>query len=385
MMKSLIRISTILALVAMVSWPFLSESRKQLLMSMASGEADWRQLVLVNPFSKQTIATAGPLVGLLNQQIAGTELGKELLAGLHGPQQYRCEPVVTREISDTQKSKMYRWQDDDGRWHFGDNQHQAGQRAEDVGARYQSKYQYFKLDLRGDDKQLPAFSRDKISAETMQIFSIMSDALSVDYLRQVDLNLRLIASQKDFQAQREKIAPGLKTNSGFYSTSNNEAVIWQAPNVDFMHAVIRHEASHVIMAGLYGYPPVWLNEGIAEYFEQLNISSNAKVVRPNKARLDKLQQGDVIPLKAYLALSTTQWRELPQQQMYGMAWGLVYFFMSDAKQKRFFTDMLASIAKNKCVSFSSFDYFEANYPQGVAGLQQQWKIWLRRNPNSHYY
>ncbi|MCR8922282.1 DUF1570 domain-containing protein [Dasania sp. GY-MA-18] len=386
MFKSLLRIVIVLAVITLISWPFLSAERKKLLISMASGQVNWQQLQLVNPFTQKTMTPVGSLVGRINQQIGSTELGKELLANWHGPQQYRCEPIATRDIRDTTQKKMYRWQDDKGRWHFGDDPRLVSPQAEEVGSRYQSKYQFFTLNLLGDDKQLPAFSRDRISAESRQIFTVLSDALAVDYLRQVDLNLRLLASQEDFQALRDQTAPNLQTNTGFYSTSNNEAVIWQAPDREFMYGVIRHEASHVIMAGLYGYPPVWVNEGMAEYFELLSLQGNAKTISPNNNWLNYLRQQGAMPLADYLALAPNEWYAGTQEQMYAMAWSLVYFFMAEPQRKQFFATMLASMAANKCQQFASIDYMQGHYPQGVAGLQQDWQQWLQRgSPAPHYY
>ena len=251
MIKSLLRIVISLLIIGVLVWPNLPEQKQNMFIGLAKGEVDWRQLVLVNPFNQQTLTRAEPLVAKITETVAQTELGKELLTSLHLPQTYKCEPVVTRAITDTQNSKMYRWQDEKGRWHFGDSDWQAGQQVQDVSQQYQSKYQYFQLALLGDDGKLPAFSRDKITAETTQIFTVLSDALSVDYLRQVDLNLRLLADQQAFQARLQKYAPTLNTNTGFYSAMNNEAVIWMAPDVEFMYGVIRHEF-------------IWLYPGLVE-------------------------------------------------------------------------------------------------------------------------
>ena len=385
MLRSLLRITISLLLIALLSWPFLPQARKQLFMGVASGEVDWRQLVLVNPFNQRTIARAQPLVAEVTATVAQTDLGKELLATMHLPQEYRCEPVKTRAITKTDNSKMYRWQDEQGRWHFGDSQWQAGEQAQEISQQYQSKYQYFQLALLEDVAKLPAFSRDKITAETRQIFAVLSEALSIDYLRQVELNLRLLASQNAFQQRLQQYAPSLKTNTGFYSSINNEAVIWMAPDIEFMYGVIRHESSHVISAGLFGYPPVWLNEGLAEYFERLSVSANSKMVQPNSAWLQALRSSTPMSVSAYLNLDPMQWRQQPQQLMYSMAWGLVYFFMSEPEHKKLMTRMLAEITQNKCQAFSTTEFLQAHYPGGVQALDRNWRAWLRGKPANHYY
>jgi hypothetical protein len=167
MLKSLVRIVIAILIVVAVSWPLLPEERRQVIISVLNGESDWRQLTLVNPFTHKVITRAEPLVAGLTEKLAQTELGRELLATMHMPQEYRCERVVTRDIEDKETKNLYRWQDEKGRWHFGDDERLAGVDAQDLTVQYQSKYQYFKLDLRGDAKQLPVFGRDKITAKML--------------------------------------------------------------------------------------------------------------------------------------------------------------------------------------------------------------------------
>lgn len=385
MIKAFFRITVLVMIVCALSWPFLPAQRQHFFMAFIKGDVDWRQLVLKNPLTGDPAVRVDPLMREMTNLIEQSELGKEVLASVHMTQQYRCEPVVTRAVTDKKNKTLYRWQDKQGRWHFGDEQRYAPAQATDISSKYQTKFQYFKLAVRGDDKKLPAFTRDKIRSDTKQIFSVLSDSLAVDYLRQVDLNLRLLASQEDFQKHRERVAPSLKTNSGFYSTVNNEAVIWQGASAELMHAVIRHESTHVIMAGLYGYPPVWLNEGMAEYFEQMSLRANSKTVVANPYWLALLRKQMPMSLSDYLHLSADQWRQEKQEDMYAMAWGLVNFLMADPQRKQFLATLLKKLAEHKCQPFSSEDFVRLYYPQGMAGLSQDWQQWLVADVKAHYY
>ena len=101
--------------------------------------------------------------------------------------------------------------------------------------------------------------------------------------------------------------------------------------------------------------------------------------------LQVLRSGLAMPLHQYLNLDPMQWRQQPQDTMYSMAWGLLYFLMSDAEHKVLLTRMLKHIAANKCQAFSTLDFLQDHYPGGVQQLENKWQQWLSKAPVNHYY
>ena len=182
----------------------------------------------------------------------------------------------------------------------------------------------------------------------------------------------------------------MRTNSGFYTSTNNEAVVFQGNNPDFMRAVIRHEATHVMMAGLYGVTPSWFNEGLAEYFEQLQLSGQSRQIAPVGYHWEHLQKqqadGRLMALQSYVNLPPQAWYGGDLQDNYAMAWSLVYYLMSEPQGKTFLKGMMNEMAEDYCWSTPGSDYFDAHYPGGFNAFEAGWEDWLADSlPASHRY
>ncbi len=300
-----------------------------------------------------------------------------------------CGKTITKEIKQEPGSDIYRWVDEQGGVHFGDKRPGTNAGTSNLSETYKSKRQYFSLKVIRDTASLPAFIEDRVSADVRQIYNILARDLNLDHLRQVFLNVRIIANQDDFQDYKNRIAPGIRTNSGFYSSKTNEAVVFQGNSPDVMRAIIRHESSHVIMAGLYGSTPSWFNEGFAEYFERLETGGQVRKIKPaanHLRQLDKLVEQSSLNLRDYLEQPARQWYAGHLPDNYALAWSIIYFLMSHSEGQDFLKGMHNQLAENVCWQFSSIGYFENNYPGGFSGFELAWKDWLAGNkPSAHRY
>lgn len=261
--------------------------------------------------------------------------------------------------------------------------------SEQMVVHYPDRKSYFKLELLTDNGRQPPLARDRISAEVRQIYGILAKDLALDHLRQVVLKVRIIDTQEAFQAYRQRIAPQLKTNSGFYSSEHNEAVVFQGDSLERMYAATRHEATHLIVAGLYGYTPTWFNEGLAEYFEHMDIQGQQRKVSPVGPHLELLRaginQGTLMDLKQYMQLNPREWYEQKLNEKYALAWSMIYFLLSDVQGQTVVREIMNQMAKNYCLRFSSVDYLEQFYTGGFHGLTADWRAWLIKDPRPHRY
>jgi len=301
-----------------------------------------------------------------------------------------CGKTQTTALKKSTSSEIYRWTDENGKLHFSDAKPGATRKTEVMTVSYPDRKQYFDLKLIEDSQSLPVFTRDKVNVEVRQVYRILSRDLNLEHLRKVLLNVRIIATQENFQSYKNQVAPQLRTNSGFYTSKNNEAVVFQGNNPEHMRAVIRHEATHVIMAGLYGVTPSWFNEGLAEYFEQLAVSGQARRVSPVDYHWVHLQQrqqqGQLMSLERYVNLKPQQWYGGNLKDNYGMAWSLVYFLMEEPEGKDFLRGMMNDMAKDYCWSTPGSEYFDNHYPGGFKAFEATWKNWLASDfPDPHRY
>lgn len=99
---------------------------------------------------------------------------------------------------------------------------------------------------------------------------------------------------------------------------------------------IYHEYVHFLLNNTLGQNniPPWLNEGFAEYYEQLKIENEMQVVlgEPNLRHLNVLKSLGLIPLEKFLSVDYYTLSRQPKEstiQFYAQAWAIVHLLIHD--------------------------------------------------------
>ncbi len=114
----------------------------------------------------------------------------------------------------------------------------------------------------------------------------------------------------------------------------------------------------------------WLNEGLAEYFENLEFQygSHTRTV-PSYYQLTILMRSALPFLGSYFQLGGQQWyAEEAKSLRYAIAWSLVTFFLSSDQSKVFFIKMLNTLSTNYCESVDTLAFVNQQYPGGISQL-----------------
>ena len=293
-----------------------------------------------------------------------------------------CHVPKTRETSDVEaQGKVFKWVDAEGKVHFTDKP--KGKGAEDLSNRYKMEKQYFRMSITAAGGNLPPFLHDRLSADLKQLYFILSRWLPDQYIKQVDLNVKVFNDQTKFDVYREEHVPGLETASGFYKPSMDEAVVMVQRDAAMTQSIARHEATHVINSGLYGRTPVWFNEGLAEYFERLSIEGQGKRVNPSPYHLELLQEaladGELMSVSDYLSIKDRSWRDHEQNMMYAMAWSVVHFMMQDSLGRETMKLLMIHMAENFCQPVNTVTFIEQHYVGGMKAFSERWRAALTSN------
>ena len=177
--------------------------------------------------------------------------------------------------------------------------HQA--QIEDLSQKYQNKSQYFRVNVEVLGK-VPAWTKDRLAGSTQQIFTILSDQLNIQDLRQVELNVKVFDNRWAYQRFADEAVGGVgKWSGGFYNSGINTAAVLHQGHDEVTHQVARHESTHVIMSGLFGQIPTWFTEGMAEYFEHLKVSGQGKTIHPDQQQMALLQSRSLPHLSQWLS------------------------------------------------------------------------------------
>lgn len=288
-----------------------------------------------------------------------------------------CQKAQTRSITEVDQGRIYRWVDDNGRVHFSDSAPKQSA-VEDLSTRYASKSQYFRMHLESPEHELPPLLGEHLQRDMNAIYGFLADQLDAQWLRQVDLNLLVYNEERGFEAHRSRYAPELLGVAGFYTSLNNEAVVMRQGHDEATRAIARHEATHVINAGLFGRSPIWFNEGLAEYFEThtyVSLSNRQQPVNEyHRAFLiQEGSQGRLPTLSSYLSLSESAWRAQNAHLMYAMAWSVIYVLMQDAPGQSLLRNLLAFMAEQPCRRVEAGAFWQAHYPGGLPSFERKWR------------
>ena len=136
--------------------------------------------------------------------------------------------------------------------------------------------------------------------------------------------------------------------SGIYASGEERDFVAQRTNIegDNPYEVVYHEYSHSILSLNFRDLPVWLGEGLAEYFGNSRIRDNeVDVGIPSRYLVETLQQSHLIPIEELLRVDPNSPYYSEQNRVsvfYAESWAIVHYLLLDPKahQQQLLTNFL---------------------------------------------
>jgi len=232
---------------------------------------------------------------------------------------------------------------------------------------------------------LSAGERQRIRFNVSHILRIYSDELGVRVPSDFSVDLRIIGNAARY---RRELGSDRQV-AGFYRHATRQAVVSAEGGAAQTRQTSLHESSHAVLMRELPLAPAWLNEGLAEYFEQVEDRDELAVIPPQPERNDWLRvavrERRSLPLAELLALDAARWGALPDDALYlayTQAWSLVSFLM-DAPGTR--EELRALIADLRRTPQGSLAVLERRHPGGVAALEREWLRWLASPQRPHEF
>ena len=287
-----------------------------------------------------------------------------------------CAKVESNTLA--HKVVVYEWLDLDGNKQLSDTPPKQGYTNLHLKGLDVDNYFNLKLDSRAAD--LPAFTQSHIQSGVTKIYKTLIHVVKISELKAINLNLKFFSDKAQFHSYRQKIAPdtGFKT-TGFYTSRLNEASVLAVGNKNHITSITLHESTHAIVAAMFGGAPVWLNEGLASFFDQMVITGEQTYKFSTDDRKFRLLRNSHLPtLRSHFSQSPQQWYADANNDLnYAVDWSLVFYMMINSQRRDFLRKMLEHLAVNDCHSFSTISYINQNYPGGVSSLEANWRVWLK--------
>lgn len=153
--------------------------------------------------------------------------------------------------------------------------------------------------------------------------------------------------------------------------------------------VLQHEGFHQFAWHAIGPSlPVWLNEGLAQYFEHAVIDEEGRMTLglTSRSRIERvkaaIQRNDTLPISQLMHVSSEQWasvlREKPDRAnlLYAQSWSLAYFLIhgDHGEHQPKLLDYLKRLSRGERSDDAVFMAFGKN---GIESLADDWRRFAR--------
>ncbi|CAA0115084.1 Uncharacterised protein [BD1-7 clade bacterium] len=301
-----------------------------------------------------------------------------------------CRPTSRLgKLESAKKQTVYTWVDADGRKHFSDqapgrkNAAKGGTDTQTLELEKQQERFALTLHQHGDD--MPAFFQSNLRARIHKAYDVLADFIDPEQLQKVAVNLHLFDQRSQYQTFMNKHTQGLSPASvGFHNSRDNIAAALNLSDKQLVTTSL-HEAVHVMNAGMFGYLPRWLNEGIAEYLEDMEVSGQSvRVPAPHAHKMRYLQHSP-IGIAQLIQSTGHDWRSQQMQAYYAHSQALVFYLQSSPEGRRWLSTYLNQQALNPCQTINIGLHVEKHYSGGVTAMQQGFTQWAQTQPPAHQY
>ena len=291
-----------------------------------------------------------------------------------------CKDTSLGEVKYKKVGSVYTWVDERGIENFSSTPPNKGDFSL-LNITAEKAFDYFSLNLITGN--LPYDFNQKLTLKLNKLFEIYGQLLDRTRLKKVEINLRIYTSKRSFNQIKANHNMAISDNTpGFYSHATNQAHLLHTHHDATMQTAI-HEATHGINRGIIGYSPAWLNEGLAEYSEHIEVDGRNGVVYPNKSWSDNHQiKESLLALPVLLNATENDWNSEMRARLYATSWAFIYFMMDNDQRKGMLSKIIQHEQKNLC-DVIQLEQVEKTIGVSVENLQIRFERWSKTKLKYH--
>jgi tetratricopeptide (TPR) repeat protein len=133
-----------------------------------------------------------------------------------------------------------------------------------------------------------------------------------------------------------------ESTAGIYHLGLRQLLIWNLPDRAAMFETVRHEGLHQYLHRWIADPPVWLNEGLAEFYENAQFQRPpSQEIQLHPGHLETLQGArNTLPSLATFVRLDAEGFYSNAQLNYAQAWAFVHMLLTTTPERRKLFDAL---------------------------------------------
>ncbi|MEM9444082.1 MAG: DUF1570 domain-containing protein [Verrucomicrobiota bacterium] len=247
-----------------------------------------------------------------------------------------------------------------------------------------------RITIKAYDFELDDRTRRDLELGLANVFTFFHYRFRIGYHLPFHMKVNMFKDGAQFDAFFNE--PGIHRRvAGRYTFRTKEVSVHWTGSRDKVISTAIHETSHRVLGAAIRSTtcPMWLNEGLAEYFGQGRASGNNVVIKPNtyQERLlrDALRNGSLPALKEHVNLHIIAWQGGNTQLNYAIAWSMVSLLMSSNQGKALIQKILHELAYDRPSTFDSVLAFDKHYKGGLTYFEKEWHKYIEGRKKSISY
>jgi hypothetical protein len=215
------------------------------------------------------------------------------------------------------------------------------------------------------------------------LYNFYQTKFEYDFSPELVVKIRVFENFDAYKKYIRKVSPSTTgSNVGLYIHRLREAIVWKNKEESMFLSTVFHEANHLLLRSSIDNCPKWINEGLSEYFEFLDVSGDEVRIRPQLVKDDKLKKwlsAEKMPnMYAYLTKYNEDWDKENNisDEPRVLAWSMVYFLMSDRNGQEFLKDCLEYFSKKHIDRYATVRALDAYYPGKHSQFEKNWHSWI---------
>ena len=250
------------------------------------------------------------------------------------------------------------------------------------------------VELLAHDCVLDPLMQDKMHRGIQFLHNFYAQYLDYDFSDNLTVRIHIFKNADAYRQYIDVTYPHIpKTWIGVYLSGTNEILVSLEDDEEAFYRNVFHETSHLLLTDKVKNCPNWINEGLAEYFEYMDVEGNGVYVHPQTVKDNRTKnwhgKGAMPDLLASVSMTNKEWNFndnlSDSDEPRTLGWSVAYFLMSDTKGKVFIGRLLGYLSRYPNDPQASLRAMNEYYPGGSHKLMREWREWIAQKHEKHVY
>lgn len=218
----------------------------------------------------------------------------------------------------------------------------------------------------------------KIARDMLRMRAAVGQITKLKVRSPLPTKVFIFANERGFGGYRDAIMERKSENIvGVFAQGDAGNFILMRSDTEAVDRIVYHELTHYFVQNTTAGMPLWLNEGLAEFYSTFRTDgSSVHIGRPVAEHVLWLRGESLIPLQELFTTTVTSrdYNEgFRQGVFYAQSWALLHYLMTDTDRRAKLIQFLGHLGAGKSIE----DAFSASFAMKFTQLEQELRTYVR--------